>query len=150
MSQHILSNVCLHAGRDDIYWIYKFVYGNRSCLQVSRWVCLHFPSSSSIDFTLHISRVVLSVNRYKPETCKDPVCNNDPILCPGAMVCEPRPPRTFEEVDAAVIYIFTIEYFLKFLTCWAVSPRCVLSWWLVRLTCVGLSSGLGCVCGWTQ
>ena len=44
--------------------------------------------------------------RYVPDTCDYPVCDHDPNLCPGYMVC------LFQELPMLVnIEIFTTFYF---------------------------------------
>lgn len=58
-----------------------------------------------------------------PSSCSVPVCDNDPKLCPGRQVCEPVSPDVFGGLDDACIYVFTIDYLLRILTCWTVSPR---------------------------
>ena len=65
----------------------------------------------------------LTLHRYSPSACTRPACSDNPELCPGRTICEPIPLRLFSTVDAVVIYIFTIEYLAKLMTCWAVSPR---------------------------
>lgn len=44
--------------------------------------------------------------RYVPDICDDPVCNNDPFLCPGYMVCEDT---ELPSISAAIN--FTTYYF---------------------------------------
>ena len=61
--------------------------------------------------------------RKAPVTCAQPACNDDPQFCPGVMVCEPIPPPYLEEINNVVIYLFTLEYLGKLVTCWAVSDR---------------------------
>ena len=65
----------------------------------------------------------MTCNRRVPTTCRFPVCNNDATLCPGQMLCEPVPFPGFEAIDAACIYIFTIEYCVKLFSVWAVDSR---------------------------
>ena len=63
--------------------------------------------------------------RYIPSTCEHPVCDKDPILCPGEVMCEPQPLPVFEDIDLAVIIVFIVEYAVRFFLCWAVPPECV-------------------------
>ena len=60
--------------------------------------------------------------QYTPATCLSPACHNDPKLCPNSMICEPQPFPVFDTIDAICIYIFTVEYGLKLLSVWSVSP----------------------------
>jgi hypothetical protein len=60
---------------------------------------------------------------YTPTTCFQPACNNNPRWCPGYMICPPEPSPVFETIENLCIYLFTIEYGMKFLTCWSVSPQ---------------------------
>jgi hypothetical protein len=71
------------------------------------------------------SYIVSTVNSctYTPDMCDEPVCNNDPVLCPGYMMCEPVPVPIFDYIEVACVYFFSAEYFLRVLTCWTVSPR---------------------------
>lgn len=58
-----------------------------------------------------------------PLTCADPACDNNPKWCPGYMICPPEPSPVFETIENICIYLFSIEYGLKFITCWSVSPQ---------------------------
>jgi len=58
-----------------------------------------------------------------PATCPAPACNHDPVLCPGAQVCAPTIAPVFVKIDAVCVWIFTVEYGLKMLSVWAVSPN---------------------------
>ena len=64
-----------------------------------------------------------STFQYTPADCKNPICDSDPIQCPGATVCEPRQYPVFSAIDRFVVIYFTVEYGLKFITVWSVSPR---------------------------
>lgn len=55
--------------------------------------------------------------------CHNPVCNNDPNLCPGKEICEPGPVHVLHTIEDAILYIFTIEYAVRFFTVWFVNPR---------------------------
>jgi len=61
--------------------------------------------------------------RYTPDTCDQPACDDDPTLCPGYAVCEPVTLPVFDTIEEAVTIIFTIEYGLRVVTLWAVTPR---------------------------
>ena len=60
---------------------------------------------------------------HTPATCPQPACKNHPKWCPGRMICAPQPPPVFDTIENVCIYFFTLEYGLKFLTCWSVTPR---------------------------
>ena len=59
---------------------------------------------------------------YVPDTCDMPVCNNDPTLCPGYMMCEPVPLPFFNTIDEVCVIVFTIEFTFRLFLCWAVPP----------------------------
>jgi len=61
--------------------------------------------------------------QYKPTTCDNPVCNNDPFLCPGKQICEPHPLDVFNQIDQGCVIFFTIEYVSRILTLWAAPCR---------------------------
>jgi hypothetical protein len=63
------------------------------------------------------------LHRYYPHYCDTPVCNDDPVLCPGRTVCEGESAPALAIVDLVCIVIFTVEYGLRLFTAWAVSPR---------------------------
>jgi Ion transport protein len=58
-----------------------------------------------------------------PATCPLPACDHDPVLCPGTQVCAPVTSPVFVMIDAVCVWIFTVEYGLKMLSVWAVSPN---------------------------
>ena len=58
-----------------------------------------------------------------PVTCAAPACNNDPILCPGRMICQPIPRYSFQYIEMACVIYFTLHYLIPVLTCWSVTPR---------------------------
>ena len=45
--------------------------------------------------------------RYVPVTCPAPVCNNDPYLCPGFMVCPDTELPAVTAVENFTTYYFT-------------------------------------------
>ena len=111
----------------------------RGCLQA--WFALIFvtvdiESSSRAAYvltTLFKVAIVLSIvagivssepsMQVVPATCPLPACDHDPVLCPGAQVCAPVPAPVFVMIDAVCVWIFTVEYGLKMLSVWAVSPN---------------------------
>jgi hypothetical protein len=58
-----------------------------------------------------------------PSTCMRPVCNNDPFLCPGRMVCPPETNALFQHIQAACVIAFAAKFCLRILTCWSATPR---------------------------
>ena len=58
-----------------------------------------------------------------PDTCDNPVCNNDTQLCPGYMICEPVTGPEFTIIDSVVIALFTVELCFRIATVWAVDSR---------------------------
>ena len=54
---------------------------------------------------------------YTPSTCESPACNNDPVLCPGTMICEPASFAVLLDIENVCLYIFIADYFTRFLLC---------------------------------
>lgn len=48
-----------------------------------------------------------------PATCDTPVCDNDPKLCPGKMICEPFDDQYVTVLNAFCNYLFTIEFGIR-------------------------------------
>lgn len=69
--------------------------------------------------------IIASCPSYQetPATCDSPACDNDPILCPGRMICQPIPRYTYQHIETACIICFTAHYLIRVLTCWSVTPR---------------------------
>jgi len=57
------------------------------------------------------------------DTCAEPVCNNDEILCPGKMICEPEQLEVFTIIELVCVCFFLADYASRILTCWALPPR---------------------------
>lgn len=57
--------------------------------------------------------------RYQPTSCKLPICQDDPILCPERIICSPVPLEMFKPIDMICVTIFTVEYGVRLLTSWA-------------------------------
>jgi hypothetical protein len=51
--------------------------------------------------------------RHKPAHCDNPVCDNNPDLCPDSIICAPETPKWFKFIELACILVFSIEYFLR-------------------------------------
>ena len=78
----------------------------------------NFPSPQPPPFTFF-----LSDHRVTPDFCPSPVCDNDPHICPGTTVCADEAAYQFDIIDRICTYLFTVEYGMRLLTCWAVAPR---------------------------
>ena len=87
---------------------------------VDKYLESKFPRLISLSFFPLPPRTI-------PATCSYPVCDNDSKLCPGAMICRDEISSQFNLIDDLCTYLFTMEYGLRLLTCWAVTPRCVLT-----------------------
>jgi hypothetical protein len=57
-----------------------------------------------------------------PSTCDYPTCSDDSALCPGYQVCEPVEDPTVAAIEDFTTYYFTVEYVLRLLLCWSVTP----------------------------
>ena len=53
---------------------------------------------------------------YKPTTCVHPACDDDPVLCPGIMMCEPIPFEIFDLIETISVAIFTVDYLTRVFT----------------------------------
>lgn len=62
--------------------------------------------------------VILTLEKYRrtPDTCRDPACKNDPDFCPNSEICEPVAPPVFEDIEAACIAMFTLDYVVRICT----------------------------------
>eukprot|EP00605_Chrysophyceae_sp_TOSAG23-4_P000825 GSChrysophyteH1.ASY1.ANO1.915.1 assembled CDS len=61
--------------------------------------------------------------KYRPEKCTNPVCNNDPVLCPNKMICEPIPQQWTRYAETFCVTIFSIDYLARVLLVWSIPPR---------------------------
>ena len=95
-----------HGSSSDIASIFRFITNSVIAIAVFAYIL-----STESNF------------QYTPATCKNPTCDRDPIRCPGTTVCEPRQYHVFTAIDQFVVIYFTLEYGLKFVTVWSVSPR---------------------------
>ena len=100
------------------------------------FVTFEDANSSRISFIINIIiMVVLVISciqyivqslpslQVQPDSCRDPVCDNDIDLCPGRVVCEPVPPEWFNYLEMACVIIFTIDYLSRVITCSYVPAR---------------------------
>ena len=96
------------------------------------FVTLEIPSSCPIAYIISgftflvisagVILFILSTNEsmtYQPSHCDYPVCDHDATLCPGKIICEPRPYQFFDSLDMAFIIYFNIDYMLRFLSLWS-------------------------------
>lgn len=65
----------------------------------------------------------LKIIRIPTTSCSNPVCHNDPVLCPQEMICEPELNPVFFVIDAICVYIFAIEYACKAVCYTLLPPR---------------------------
>ena len=111
------------------------VYDNLNIYQ-RIFICFEYPENSLISLALGLGTMLVillsvvtsimqtnSLYQYTPDWCSSPVCNNDPIVCPDSMVCQPQPSLYFQHIDAICVYIFTAEYFARLLTLFSVPGR---------------------------
>ena len=85
----------------------------------SSYVAKYLGVITNAVIVLAVLSYVASTNpqlRYIPTTCAFPVCNNDPNLCPGYMVCADAELPIVTAVENFTTYYFTAEYCLRFLT----------------------------------
>eukprot|EP00606_Chrysophyceae_sp_TOSAG23-5_P001110 GSChrysophyteH2.ASY1.ANO1.1762.1 assembled CDS len=100
------------------------------------FVFMEHPNSSKASWMLSIfisvvtfASVLIYICASIPEvlhevdTCSQPACNDDAVLCANIMVCEPEPPEWFRSAESACLYIFVVDYFLRFFLVTCVSPR---------------------------
>ena len=74
-------------------------------------------------FVYSVHNVCTTLNRFQPDSCDDPVCDNDIDLCPGRVVCEPIPPGWFQWLEMACVIVFTLDYLVRVGTCAFVPAR---------------------------
>lgn len=55
--------------------------------------------------------------KYTPETCDHPACDDDPVLCPGTMVCEPVDKVVLDQLDLACLCFFLMDYVIRVALC---------------------------------
>lgn len=53
--------------------------------------------------------------QYIPKTCTSPVCNQDPLLCPGRIMCAPQTKSQILFAEENCIYFFLVDYFVRVL-----------------------------------
>ena len=96
------------------------------------FVTFEIPSScpagfiiSLFTFLVIVSGVILFILSSEPNMniqrndCVNPVCNNDALLCPNKVICEPQPLEFFDQMDEVFIIYFTVDYGFRILTLWS-------------------------------
>jgi hypothetical protein len=58
-----------------------------------------------------------------PPDCSDPVCRNDPVLCPNETICGPVLSQSLLNIQLVCAIIYLIDYVLRVSTCWSVPAR---------------------------
>ena len=85
-----------------------------------------------ISLTIQLSVVVgvvasivstLPSSHYTPETCSNPACNNDAVLCNGYMICQPLPRKAFDDIQIAVFYVLLLDYVARVALVAFIPPR---------------------------
>ena len=93
----------------------------QSCIIASFWSnCM-----MAVIFLNLIIGIMMTIGIYRnimPATCDYPVCNNDPIICPGQMICEPIEAAELTYIDTICVIIFTIEYGMRMIYVWFIRP----------------------------
>ena len=95
-------------------------------LETSSTVAKYLDLLTKAVITIAIAVYLLSTSpafQYQPSTCDNPSCSDDQLLCPGYQVCESIELPSVTLVSNLSTYYFTVEYGLKLLTVWAVSPH---------------------------
>mmetsp|Transcript_7304 Transcript_7304/g.10863 ORF Transcript_7304/g.10863 Transcript_7304/m.10863 type:complete len:225 (+) Transcript_7304:37-711(+) len=58
-----------------------------------------------------------------PDDCENPVCDNDPDLCPDKMVCAPVSNHTMYKTQITCMLVLLVEFIVTASTCWSVPAR---------------------------
>ena len=75
-----------------------------------------------LSVALYIADSIPETHR-RVASCAAPVCDNDANLCPNNIICEPESPILFQNVEKICVYLFVMDYFLRFFFMPTVSPR---------------------------
>jgi hypothetical protein len=75
-----------------------------------------------------------STRRYQltPDTCDNAACDNDPVLCPGRMVCPPESWEIFQIIDFICCILYGIDLALRLMISPMISSRIlriIPTWW---------------------
>jgi hypothetical protein len=110
-------------------------------LIILQWLCcfFFFYSITQSHYTVLPPSLPPS-DRYTPETCEYPACSDDPVLCPGAMVCEPVDKQILDQLELTCLIIFVFDYGIRILTCAFIPGRSVPLYCFIALYCSLLSS----------
>lgn len=80
-------------------------------------------SSKSVNFNVVVfcSNFIMMVfgnsSRFTPDTCDYPACNNDPVLCPGTMVCEPIDKDILDHLELFCLSVFVMDFGVRVMLC---------------------------------
>ena len=64
-----------------------------------------------------------NTHRVAPSKCSHPVCVNDPVLCPGSVICEPELDVRMLKVQIACMLVLLANFTIPALLCWTVPAR---------------------------
>ena len=78
---------------------------------------------------------VLIYRRDAPDTCHKPKCDDDPQLCPGTQICEPKPPAWMGMVEVVCVALFSLDYVSRMVLVSTVPARYILSDSLQHFLC---------------
>jgi hypothetical protein len=53
------------------------------------------------------------MRRHRPDTCENPACDDDPVLCPNKIICETVPPQWLSLIDVVCVLLFTTDYLIR-------------------------------------
>ncbi len=88
----------------------------------SEAICFLVMAATVIAIVLLIVGTIPEV-KHQPDTCSLPACDNDAVLCPGRIFCEPIQPAWFLYIEDTCQFIFVIDYFTRNLLCSFVPTR---------------------------
>lgn len=92
--------------------IFLIVENPSSCLLGKLW-SLSVAVITLLSVIVYVLASLPELNSI-PQSCADPVCNNDPELCPGKIMCRPDSVSALSDIENACLYVFIIDYFIRF------------------------------------
>ena len=126
----VCRDVMIHEGDKGIKYLYKLNVLQRMFItvedpngsQLGGFIGMFMFCVIILSCTVY---VISSLNVFKVPTsaCAQPVCSNDPTLCPKQTVCEPNDSDWTNVVELLCVIIFTIEYGFRLLLVWCAPPR---------------------------
>ena len=118
------------AGLESTKYRYKLTFFQRVFVTMEHGTASGLGWFVSISITLvTMLSVMIYIIGSLPEvisdvsSCSNPTCDNDSVLCPGIVICEPEPPASFSVIEKVCLYIFVIDYFLRIFLCTVVPKR---------------------------